>query len=137
VLGHAGCDGSLQFTTCGVMTADTPPRAKAAWYFLATLHSRLHDMVFVRDETTGNANVRSYAFRERTRLNGAHVIWAPTSTAVTVPAYSLDVGHATASTSVALSDGHTDGVATALTISGGHVSVDVSETPLIVLVDAL
>jgi hypothetical protein len=137
VPGQSGCNASQQFTTCGVMTADAPPRAKAAWYFLSTVRSRMRDLVFVREESTGDANVRVMTFRDRSSLNGARVVWMPTSAGMTRAGYSLDVGAATTATAVKLVDQQPNGTASTITVAGGHAAVDISETPLIVLVDAL
>lgn len=67
-------------------------------------------------------------------LPGKPVWWSPTSTANLHPGYSLALpGGATTVTAVALVDKQQNGTATPLTATGGAVTLDVTETPTIVL----
>jgi len=94
-------------------------------------------MVWQGEPATGNANVMVATFAAPSGPGGAYVLWAPTSNGTTVPGYALDVGGATTVTQVSLADQKLTGVETTLSPSGGKVSVDVSESPVLVLVDAL
>ncbi len=126
---------STQFSTAGLTTVKGQWTPKPSYYFLATFRSRLGSMVWQGEPATGNANVMMATFAEPSGAGGAYVVWAPTSNGTTVPGYSLDVGGATTVTQVALADQKLTGVETTLSPSGGKVSVDVSESPVLVLVD--
>jgi hypothetical protein len=137
LVGSAGCNPSIQFTTCGVLDFNGVP--KPAWYFLATVRSRLASMVYVGTQSppAGKA-VRIYQFKDTQGAGGALVIWSPTSNATTVTAVPLTLPTgATTATAVALADQQANGVQTPLTISGGTVTLDVTETPTLVLVNAM
>jgi hypothetical protein len=87
--------------------------------------------------SSGTANVDLATFSNPAG-GGAYVVWCPTSNGTTVPAYALQLsGSATQATQIVLADQQPTGVQSPLTIAGGQVSVDVSETPTLVLVDAL
>lgn len=130
------CNTQGQFVTCGLIDGDG--HKKAAWYFIAAFRARLSSMVFQSAETSGSDDVMIYAFRDAEGPGGALVVWAPTSEAKVVSGYSLALpSGASTAKAVTLVDGEQNGVETALTVSGGHASLDVTETPTIVLVDAM
>lgn len=127
----AACN--TQFATCGLLPhpSGTP---KAAWYFLATFRARLLTMVYSGSVTSGASDVMIYQFKDTKAPGGALVVWAPTSNATVHTGYSLSLpAGAGSATSVALADQQQNGVATPLTVASGGVTLDVSETPTIVL----
>jgi hypothetical protein len=126
---------STQFSTAGLTTVKGQWTPKPAYYFLATLEGRLGSMVWQGEPPTGNASVLEATFADTATKGGAYVLWAPTSNGTTVKGFSLDVGAATKVTQVALADQALSGTATSLTPAGGKVSVDVGETPVLVIVD--
>jgi hypothetical protein len=132
------CQPQIQFNTSGLTGIKGDWTPKASWYFIATFRTRLLTMSFSAEQTSGNPNVTVYAFKDTKSKGGALVVWAPTSTAQVVSGYrlALPAGVTTAS-SVALTDGQQNGVETALTPAGGTVTIDVSETPQIILVNAM
>jgi hypothetical protein len=73
-------------------------------------------------------------FADMVGSGGALVVWMDTSNASVTPGYvlSLPSGTSTAK-AVALTDGQATGVETTLTPSAGAVTLDISETPTIVL----
>jgi hypothetical protein len=73
-------------------------------------------------------------FADMVGSGGALVVWMDTSNASVTPGYvlSLPSGTSTAK-AVALTDGQATSVETTLTPSAGAVTLDISETPTIVL----
>jgi hypothetical protein len=130
------CMAAQQFTTCGLV--DGAGVKKASWYFVAAFRARLATMVFTGNPDSGQAGVSIAAFKDTAGPGGALVLWSPTSSASVVSGYSLALpAGATTATAVALADQQQNGVETSLTPAGGKVTLDVSETPTIVLVDAM
>lgn len=132
------CQPQVQFSTSGLTTVKGEWTPKPSWFFLATFRSRLSTMVFAGEQPSGNASVTVYRFRDTQGPGGALVVWSPTSNATTVPGYALALPTgATSAKEVQLVDQQPNGVEQSLGPSGGQVKLDVSETPAIVLVDAM
>jgi endoglucanase len=124
---------NTQFATCGLL-AETTSAPKPSWYFLATFRARLQTMVYAGSPASGQSDVKIAQFTDTKSSGGALVVWAPTSNATVHTGYSLALpSGATSATAVALVDKQQNGTATILTPSGGAVTLDVSETPTIVL----
>ncbi len=124
---------ATQFATSGLLSypASAP---KPSWFFLATFRARLQSMTYGGETPSGQADVRIARFADTKSSGGALVVWAPTSAAVVHAGYSLALpAGASTATAVALVDKQQNGTETALTVSGGAVTLDVSETPTIVL----
>lgn len=137
-LDDTGADASGVFVTCGLQTADKPPVKKPSYFFVATLRSRLGSMSYASEQSSGNPNVMIYEFKDTASAGGALVVWSPTSSANVVSNYSLALPSAAKTAkSVTLADQQMNGTETPLTVTGGNVTLDVSETPTIVLVDAM
>ena len=135
-LADPGCKPQIQFTTCGLV--DGTGAQKPSWYFVAAFRARLATMVFAGEQPSGQPDVTIYAFKDTAGPGGALVAWSPTSSAHVVSGFALPVpAAATTVTAVALADKQPTGVATSLTPAGGKVTLDVSETPVIVLVNAM
>jgi hypothetical protein len=137
-----GCSGTdaacaTQFDTCGLTTVKGTWTPKPAYYFVAAFRDRLAPLAWLGEEASGNANVSIYKFKDPASSKGAYVVWAPTSNATVVSGFALPVGSATTATAVALADQQMTGVETTLTPASGKVTLDVSETPTIVLVDSI
>ena len=130
------CD--TQFATAGLLPLPSGTTPKAAWYFLATFRARLKTMVYRGETASGSADVRIASFAEpaggTSGTAGALVVWSPTSTANVHAGYSLALpARASTATAVALADQQANGVARALSPQGGSVTLDVGETPTIVI----
>jgi hypothetical protein len=134
-----GCTSncSTQFETSGIMGAKGDWTPKPSYYFVATMRARLASYAWLREVQTGSSNVLVYALKDPSSSKGAYVVWAPTSTAQVINGYSLPVGSAKSATIVKLADKQMNGTESSATPSGGNVSVDVSETPTIVMVDSI
>jgi hypothetical protein len=127
----AACDG--QFATSGLL-AIPGSAPKPAWFFLATFRARLQTMTYGGEAASGQTDVKVARFADTAGPGGAMVVWAPTSNATVHAAYALALpAGATSARAVALADKQQNGVETALTVTNGAVTLDVSETPTIVL----
>ncbi|MCD9025942.1 fibronectin type III domain-containing protein [Cohnella silvisoli] len=126
-----------RFDDSGLISSkNTGSVPKISWYYVYTLKNRLTGMKYLDEQSSGNSNVKIYKFKSATGSNGGYVIWCPTSNNTTVSNYQLTLaGTPTTATSVTMASGDTDGVPSALTISGGKVNVNVSERPIFVMVD--
>jgi hypothetical protein len=136
------CSGSdsacaTQFATAGVLGPKGAETPKTAYYFIATFRARLASLAWLRKGTSSDPSVRVDELRDPNGTKGAYVVWSPTSTANVVHGFSLAVGAATKATSVTLVDGQVNGAEAPLSIASGAVTLDVTETPTIVLVDAI
>jgi len=128
-------DNAVQFSTSGVLTEKGQATPKAAWYFLAAFRARLAAMRYIGSADSGMSNVSIAKFYDAASDKGAYVLWAPTSAATVVKGYALQVSSAlSAATLVTLADQSKTGSEQALSPKQGSLSLDVSETPSIVLV---
>jgi len=135
-INDSSCDASQQFTTCGLI--DGTATKKAAWYFVAAFRARLATMVFTGTASSGKTDVSIATFKDTAGPGGAYVVWSPTSTANVESGYSLAVSaSATTAKAVTLADQQQNGVEASLPLTNGSVTLDVSETPTIVLVDRM
>jgi hypothetical protein len=67
---------------------------------------------------------------------GAYVVWKTTADGSSLSGFALPVGASVSSaTLVALTAGSTTGTAAAASIAAGHLTLTVTETPTLVLVD--
>jgi hypothetical protein len=127
----SGCD--TQFATCGLL-ASPGSAPKPSWYFLATFRSRLQTMAYAGSPASGQADVKVAQFDDTEGPGGAIVVWAPTSNAIVHSGYVLALpAGVTSARSIALVDKQQNGTESALTMANGSVTLDVSETPTIVL----
>jgi hypothetical protein len=135
--GSSCSNASVQFTTSGVFTdKNSGYTPKTAWYYLSAFRAALAGLRFAGPRDSGQANVRIDAFADASG-RGAYVVWLPSSTAATLSGYSLAVPGATQATKVTLVDQSAAGQSSSLSLASGKVSLDLSETPLIVQVDHL
>jgi hypothetical protein len=124
---------NTQFATCGLLTSpDSSP--KPAYYFLATFRSRLATQAYAGELASGLTDVRVARFADTAGPGGAFVVWAPTSNATVHKGYALALPSGVSSVkSVALADQQMNGVETPLVPANGSVTLDVGETPTLVL----
>ncbi len=109
---------------------------KVSWWYLYTLKNRLKGLYFEADQDSGNADVRIYRFKDINGVTKAYVVWCPTTEQVEVNGYSLALqGAPNTAQLVELEEGDPDGVKTQLAINSGNVTVDVSERPVLVMID--
>ena len=92
-------------------------------------------MRYVGSADSGASNVSIAKFYDAASDKGAYVLWAPTSAATVVKGYALQVGSTlSVATLVTLADQSKTGTEQPLSPKQGSLTLDVSETPSIVLV---
>jgi hypothetical protein len=128
-----------QYATSGVIENSSEGFAvRPAWFYCKTLKERLRGFRYYADQSSGNTNVTIYQFTDATGAINAYAVWCPTTNNTTVSGYSLALqGSPASATLVTLSNGCPAGATSALTISGGAVTINVSEKPVLVLTGPL
>lgn len=121
-----------KYGTSGYMNHNGTEK-KDAYYYLYTLKSVMSDMYFVEIIDSGNEDVWVYKF-ENGQGKTCYAVWCPTADNVRVDGYQLNVGGAASATLTEMAYGEIAGVSSELAISGGTVSVNVSECPILVTV---
>jgi hypothetical protein len=131
------CPGNTtQFATSGVLTQKGDEQPKTAWYFLATLRARLGSMRYGGTASSDRADVSIARFFDAAANKGAYVVWKTTSDGSSVAGFALPVAASVSSaTVVTLTAGSATGTAAAASIAAGHLTLTVTETPALVLVD--
>jgi hypothetical protein len=130
---EAAC--TTQFATCGLLRKDGS--RKPAWYFLAAFRARLSTMTFTGEASSGASDVRVMRFADTVSTKGALVVWSPTSSANVHAGYALTVPAGLNTVRVVeLVDQQQHGAERSATVTNGTVTLDVTETPTIVLVDS-
>lgn len=121
---------------CGFITVDE--EYKPSWYYVKTLKYALTGMLFDKEINSGNENVWIYQFRNPENGRGANVLWCPTTDGTIVEGFELKLSEkVNAATLVSMKDKEEFGVKGKLSISDQKVKVNVSERPVIILVDKL
>jgi hypothetical protein len=137
-----GCSGTdaacaTQFATAGVAGVKGAETPKTSYYFIATLRARLGSYAWLGVQTSPTAGVNVYAFKDPATGKGAYVVWSPTSSAKVISGATVAVPGAKTASAVSLVDGQMNGTLATLSIAKGAVTLDVSETPTIILVDSI
>lgn len=124
------------YGSCGFITVKN--EFKPSWYYVKTLRSALTGMVFQDEYPSANEKVWIYRFRDLKTGKGAYVLWCPTADGTTVENYELKLtGNTLSATKVTLMDKQESGIPEIQEIAGQTIKVNVSERPVIVLVDKL
>lgn len=129
-----GCTGSnchVQFDTSGLTGVKGDWTPKPAYYFIATLRSRLAPFALAGVTSQGGVKIAKAVDVAGNRT--AWILWSPTSMDTKVTGYSLDVGTSTSVKAVRLVDQQLSGMESTLTVSSNHVTLDVDETPVLVI----
>ncbi|WP_269537521.1 hypothetical protein [Cerasicoccus fimbriatus] len=127
-----------KYATSGLLERDANNQfvPKLSWFYTYTLKRRLTNLYFESEQDSGQSDVMIYRFADAMGDVRAIAVWCPTSEDKTVSNYSLDLdGLATTATLVEFADNSTSGIETALIISNDAVTIDVSETPVLVMLD--
>jgi hypothetical protein len=130
-------NNAVQFSTAGVLTQKGDETPKAAWYFLSTFQARLGSMRYL-ETASEKGGVLVARFHDPGQGKGAYVVWSPTSNGTTIKGFALRVasGIQTASL-VTLESGQANGRTATASVDAGTVTLDVTETPTLVLVDGM
>ncbi len=127
---------NVQFSTAGILSEKGSEAPKAAWYFLATFRARLARFAYAGSASQATDPVSVARFYDPATNQGAYVAWSPTSDGTTVAGFHLAVASAATPTAViTLESASATGHSVPPVSAAGSVTLDVSETPLIVLVD--
>ena len=111
---------------------------KPSWYYTKTLKTALTGMLFHDEYTSGNDNVWIYRYRHPETEKGAYVLWCPTADGTTANGYKLKLtGNASSATQVSLVDKMDFGKNENLDIESQSLTLNVSERPIIILVDKI
>ncbi len=110
---------------------------KPSWFYVATMKATLAGMVFDAEVPSGNPDVWVYRFKKQSGSGGAYAVWCPTAKDLSVKGFALKLGGAKTARLVTLADGEAQGKSAPLALKGGSASVDVSEVPAFVVVDAI
>ncbi|MFD0671977.1 discoidin domain-containing protein, partial [Cohnella sp. GCM10027633] len=109
---------------------------KISWYYVYTLKNQLAGMRYASELDSGNDDVKIYKYGNDSNSKDVYVLWAPTSDDTEVADYELTLSDSGTSVKlVTMTEGDTDGVESALTATGGKVTVDVNERPIYVVVN--
>ena len=133
----AACpNNAVQFSTSGVLTQKGDEQPKTAWYYLATMRARLGTMRYAGPSPSGTANISIARFYDAAANQGAYVAWLSTSDGSTASGYRLPLPAAVSTaTVVTLTAGSATGTAASTAITAHGITLTVTETPVIVLVD--
>jgi len=133
----AACpNNAVQFSTSGVLTQKGDEQPKTAWYYLATMRARLGTMRYAGTSPSGTANISIARFYDAAANQGAYVAWLSTSDGSTASGYRLPLPAAVSTaTVVTLTAGSATGTAASTAITAHGITLTVTETPVIVLVD--
>jgi hypothetical protein len=128
-------NNAVQFSTSGVLTQKGEEAPKVAYYYLAAFRARLGAMRYLGSMASSSPNVSIARFYDASKDAGAYVLWAPTSVGTVTNGYALSVDSVlSAATLITLADQSKTGTESTLTPSAGKLTLNVSETPSIVLV---
>ena len=133
----SACPGNdVQFSTSGVLTQKGDEQPKTAWYYLATVRARLGTMRYAGTAPSGKPNLSIARFYNTATNQGAYVLWMATSDGSVSNDYALALpGAISSATTVALTAGSASGTATPAAVSNHAVTLNVGETPTLLLVD--
>ncbi|MET0790494.1 MAG: hypothetical protein ABW061_03155 [Polyangiaceae bacterium] len=127
---------NVQFSTAGILTEKGSESPKVAWYFLATFRARLARFAYAGLASDAGDPVSVARFYDPSANQGAYVVWSPTSDGSTVTGFHLPVvSSATPKEVITLDPTSVTGHSAQPVSAAGGVTLDVTETPLIVLVD--
>jgi len=129
-------NSSTQFNTSGLCSSrSTGMQPKPSWYYLYTLKTRLTGMRYSHEVSSGNSNVSIYKFIHDSQPMAAYVVWCPTSDGTVVNDFLLNLNASEINAmQVQLQAGSRFGVSSLLLVNGSKVSLNVSESPVIVMV---
>ncbi len=129
-------NNDVQFSTSGVLTQKGDEQPKTAWYYLATVRARLGTMRYAGMAPSGKPNLAIARFYDAAANKGAYALWMATSDGSVSNGYALVLpGAISSATTVTLTAGSASGTAATAALSNHTVSVNVGETPTLVLVD--
>lgn len=131
--GHSSYN--TRFSSCGLTGPKNDWTPRTAWFYQSTLRQRLRGLSYL-DEIVLSASLRAYRFAGASGQPEALVVWRATQTDGTTPSVTIPLPSGTRSVSrVDLTPGDPDGVLTEMIPAGDAVVLDVSEKPVILLLN--
>jgi hypothetical protein len=126
--------GDGLFKSCGLVT--TAGKPKKSWFYLNTFLNTLRGTSFVRVVPSEQPDTWIYYFSDKDHSREVYVLWCPTSDGTTVNNYMFSIpGTNCTARLVQLVDEFTEGKVSMLQNIHNMVRVDVSETPVMIIVD--
>ncbi len=124
------------FASSGLIGPKDDWQPKKSWYYVYTLKNSLTNMKFIGEETSSDPKVLIYKFKDVNSSEGAYILWAKTKVNYIVPSYKLKLeGTPATAKKIELTPGEINGTQSVLSIKENTVSTQVSERPVIILVD--
>ncbi len=123
--------GGGVYADSGLVTEKGSWKKKPAWYYTSCLTSVLENADFVKDSS--DDSVCCYEFSDRTNGDTIYCLWSPTANDTVIADYSLSIGEK-AYACLTVPSEFAEGTSSQLTVSGGSVTIDVTETPVFVTV---
>jgi len=124
------------FTSCGLIGPKGDWAPKKSWYYVYTLKNALKNMIYIGEETSSDPKILIYKFKDVNNSSGAYVVWAQTKVNYIVPSYKLKLsGAPTKAKKIELTAGETAGTQSVISIHEKTITTQVSERPVIILVD--
>jgi hypothetical protein len=129
---------SRWYSSSGLTTKKGEWKPKPSWYYVYTLKNTLTNMVFLGEVESSDPNVLIYKFKDIDKPNGAYVLWSKTKENYRVDGYPLPLGSNPGNvTKIQMSSESIHGLKTELKVTSNYIAVDVSETPVFILVDKI
>lgn len=124
-------EGSGVYADSGLVTEKGKWNKKLAWYYVSCMTTVLENADLLTASTENG--ICCETFTDRTNGNTIYCLWSPTSDGTTISGHSISVGNASHAY-LTVPGTYAEGVTTELAISNGHISVDISETPIFLTV---
>ncbi|MEJ7646214.1 MAG: fibronectin type III domain-containing protein [Chryseolinea sp.] len=128
---------ATHFSTSGLVAQKDDWTPKKSWYYVYTMKNTLTNMKFIGEQTSSDPNILIYKFKDVNSSAGAYVVWAKTRQNYTVNNFSVSLPGASSATKIDMVSGDTDGTSSALPISAGSVSLNVTERPVYIKVNTI
>ncbi len=122
-------EGEGVYYNSGLVTQKGSWEKKLAWYYVSCMSDVLENADFTADCSADG--VSCYAFTDRLTGETIYCLWSPTNADTVIADYSLSVGDAAYAYLTKPSE-YADGTTSALTVTDGAVTLDVTETPVFV-----
>jgi len=124
------------YGTCGFITVDV--EYKPSWYYVKTIRDALTGMVFHDEYPSHNPNVWIYRFKNLVTGSGAYVLWCPTADGTFVANFELIPEQEVENVvQINLEHNEENGIRKELNAMNQKLRIDITERPVIVLVEKL
>ncbi|MFN8207984.1 MAG: hypothetical protein U0T82_11335 [Bacteroidales bacterium] len=126
--------GEGLFKSCGLVAVDGKP--KKSWFYLTAFLNTLRGTTFIREVPSEQPDTWIYNFSNKDQSREVYVLWCPTSDGTTVKNYMFSIpGTNCIARMVQLADDLPEGKITLLQNIHNMVRIDVSETPVMIIVE--